>query len=607
MCGSVSMADRGQEVRLAGWVNHRRDHGGLTFIDLRDHTGLLQLVFNPAQSPGAHAVAERCRLEWVVTVTGTVRPRPPGSENPTLPTGEVEVVVSACEVLAQAEAMPLGVGEEAEPDERVRLRYRYLDLRRPRMQRNLRARHRFVKRLRDEADRLGFVDLETPTMILSTPEGARDFIVPSRMIPGHVWALPQSPQIYKQLSMVGGFDRYFQIARCWRDEDLRADRQFEFTQLDLEMSFVEDEEEVCQVLEDMISPAWEEAFGQRPDGPWPRLPYREALDRFGSDKPDIRYGHELKDVSPLFSRTSFQVFRKALDGGGRVRALRIPGGAGIPRSQLEGEWLQVARTYGAGGLAYLIRREGQFQGAIAKFFTEDELGALVQALQVEEGDCILFTAAGDEVSAVSLGAVRVHAARALGWVPEGRVDFLWVTEFPLFESNREGGISPMHHPFTQPQPDDWPLVKTDPLRVRSRAYDIVCNGVELGSGSLRITDPEQQQAIFTALGLSREESERKFGFLMSAFRFGAPPHGGFAAGIDRMVMVGVGEPSIREVIAFPKTQTGSDPLTGAPAQATPEQLSAVGLELARSRMRAAPPASGVLGFAPDPGAAGNSG
>jgi aspartyl-tRNA synthetase len=578
-CGTVSLAERGQRVLLAGWVNHRRDHGGLTFIDLRDHTGVVQLVFNPAKFPQAQAVAERCRLEWVLRVEGVVEPRPEGSENTNLPTGEIEVSVEVCEVLAQAEAMPIGVADEAEADERVRLQYRYLDLRRPRMQRNLRARHRFVKRLRDEADRLGFVEIETPTMIPSTPEGARDFVIPSRMMPGHVWALPQSPQLYKQLSMVAGFDRYFQIAHCWRDEDLRADRQFEFTQLDLEMSFV-DEEEIFEVLESMISTAWEGAFGQPVPVPWPRIPYQESMDRFGSDKPDTRFGNELHDVSSIFQGSGFRVFKGALEAGGTVRALRVPGGGDLTRGDLEGEWLQVARTYGAQGLAYLWRRAGQYEGSIAKFFTAEELAALTQQLGVEEGDCVCFTAGPEGVAATALGAVRLHAARRLGWIPEGRFNFLWITEFPLFEEAAGGGVSPMHHPFTQPHPDDWPLLTTDPLRVRSRAYDIVCNGVEFGSGSLRITRPEQQQAIFAALGLTPEEAERKFGFLISAFRYGAPPHGGFAAGIDRMVMVGMGEPSIREVIAFPKTQTGSDPLTGAPTPVLPEQLAEVGLQLA---------------------------
>lgn len=589
MCGRVGIADVDRNLLLAGWVNHRRDHGGLTFIDLRDHTGVVQLVFDPARSAAAKAVSERCRLEWVLRVEGVVRRRPEGSENPQLPTGEVEVAVDNCQVLGQAEAMPLGVSDEVEADERVRLQYRYLDLRRPRLQANLRARHRFIKRLRDEADEMGFIEIETPTMVPSTPEGARDFIIPSRLWPGHVWALPQSPQIYKQLSMVAGFDRYFQIARCWRDEDPRADRQFEFTQLDLEMSFVEQESEVFEVLERMIASAWEAAFGVAVEIPWPRLPYAEAMLRFGSEKPDTRFGNELEDVSEVFQESGFRVFAEALAQGGTVRALRVPGGARLTRGELEGEWLQVARTYGAPGLAYLWRRAGQYEGAIAKFLSEGELARLSRQLQVEEGDLVCFTAGPTQVAAISLGAVRNFAARQFGWIPEGRFDFSWITEFPLFEPGPNGTVKPMHHPFTQPHPDDWPLMASAPLKVRSRSYDIVCNGVELGSGSLRITDPEQQRTIFGVLGLSPEEAERKFGFLISAFRYGAPPHGGFAAGIDRMVMVGTGEPSIREVIPFPKTQTGADPLTGAPTPAEAAQLAEVGLRLAASPGPSRPP------------------
>ncbi|MHB8393709.1 MAG: aspartate--tRNA ligase [Candidatus Dormibacteria bacterium] len=588
MCGTVSAADQGHPIVVAGWVNHRRDHGGLTFIDLRDHTGVVQLVFNPAKSPSAQAVAERSRLEWVLRVEGTVGLRPEGSDNPNLPTGEIEIAVQSCEVLGQSEAIPLGISDDSTAEERVRLQYRYLDLRRPRMQRNLRARHRFIKALRDAADDMDFVEIETPTMIPSTPEGARDFIVPSRLWPGHVWALPQSPQIYKQLSMVGGFDRYFQIARCWRDEDLRADRQFEFTQLDLEMSFV-DEDEIFEVLEKMISLAFEEAFGIPVPIPWPRLPYAEAIRRYGSDKPDTRFGNELHEVSDIFGQSQFRVFEGAVASGGSVIALRVPGGGELTRGELEGEWLQVARTYGAPGLAYMWRRAGSYEGAIAKFISVAEQVALTTRLGVEDGDLVCFTAGAPRVAATALGAVRLHASRRFSWIPKGQFNFLWVTEFPLFERDvSTGRIGAVHHPFTQPHPDDWSLISTDPERVRSRAYDIVCNGVELGSGSLRITRPDQQAAIFEALGLTAEEAERKFGFLMSAFRYGPPPHGGFAAGVDRIVMLGVGESSIREVIAFPKTQTGGDPMTGSPTPVSVEQLSEVGLRLSPKGLPAKP-------------------
>jgi aspartyl-tRNA synthetase len=558
----------------------------LTFIDLRDHTGVVQLVFNPSRDPEAQEVAERCRLEWVVRVEGVVERRPAGSENPNLITGEIEVAVDSCTVLAQAEAMPLGISDETLAEERVRLQYRYLDLRSPRMQHNLRARHRFIKTLRDVGDELGFTEIETPTMIPSTPEGARDFIVPSRLWPGQVWALPQSPQIYKQLSMVGGFDKYFQIARCWRDEDLRADRQFEFTQLDVEMSFVE-EDEVFEALEAMISRAWASAFGAGAGTPWPRLTFADAMRRFGSDKPDTRFGHELRDVSAVFQGSGFRVFAAAITAGGVVQALRVPGGAELTRGELEGEWLQVARTYGAPGLAYVWRRGGGYEGAIAKFLSAEEQQTLTEALGVEDGDCVCFTAGPARVAATALGAVRLHAARRFGWIPEGRFDFLWVTDFPLFQKDpATGAIGAVHHPFTQPHPDDWGLIETAPEQMRSRAYDIVCNGVELGSGSIRITRPEQQAAIFAALGLGAEEAERKFGFLLNAFKYGPPPHGGFAAGIDRIVMLGVGESSIREVIAFPKTQSGADPMTGSPSAATEEQLAEVGLRLGPKAIQA---------------------
>ncbi len=587
-CGTVEAGEQGREVVLAGWVSHRRDHGGLTFIDLRDHTGVAQLVFNPELAPQAQELASQARLEWVLRVEGTVQLRPAGSENPNLPTGAVEVMVSSCQVLAKAEAMPFNLGEEQHTEERVRLQYRYLDLRSPRMQAHLRARHRFTKALRDEADRLGFVEIETPTMVPSTPEGARDFLIPSRLWPGHVWALPQSPQLYKQLSMVAGFDRYFQIARCWRDEDGRADRQLEFTQLDLEMSFV-DEEEVQTALEAIVGAAWEAAFGLRPSSPWPRLTYAEAQARYGSDKPDTRFGNELHDVSAIFAKTPFRVFAQALATGGAVRALRVPGGAELGRSELEGEWLELARTYGAGGLAYLYRRGGEYEGAIARHLGEGELVELTSALGVEDGDCVCFTAGPEPQAGAALGQVRLLAARRLGWIPPGRFDFLWVTEFPMFELAADGQVSSMHHPFTQPHPDDWGLLASEPLRMRSRAYDIVCNGVELGSGSLRITDPDQQRAILQALGMSDEEAQRKFGFLLTAFRYGAPPHGGFAAGVDRMVMLGCGEATVREVIAFPKTQTGSDPMTGAPTPVAGEQLAEVGLGLAPGLDPSKPP------------------
>ncbi len=577
--GTIGAEAVGAELELVGWVHHRRDHGGLTFLDLRDHTGLLQVVFNPTAAPEAHRAAQRCRLEYVVRVQGRLGRRPAGSENRQLATGEVELAATGVTILSAAEPAPFAIGDERPVDEGVRLQYRYLDLRRPRMQRNLRARHRFVQGLRRSADAMGFIEIETPTLVPSTPEGARDFVVPSRLRPGFVWALPQSPQLYKQLCMVGGLDRYFQIARCWRDEDLRADRQFEFTQLDVEMAFVE-ETDVFAALERLIGDAWAEAFAIPLGAPWPRLTWQAAMERYGSDKPDTRFGNELMTVTEALAGTEVRLFRSALAAGGAIRALRVPGGAQLPRAELEGAWQQVARDAGAAGVVLLPRLADGWQGPIARAMGADELARLAERTATEAGDLLCLVAADERVAGAALGALRLHAARRLGWIPPGRLDFLWITDFPMFERGADGGLQPLHHPFTQVHPDDWPRLESDPLSARSRAYDIVCNGVEIGSGSLRITRPEQQAAIFRVLGLAEDEVEAKFGFLLGAFRHGAPPHGGFAAGIDRLVMLGLGEPSIREVIAFPKTQTGQDPLTGAPTRVTPGQLRDVGLRLA---------------------------
>ena len=580
-CGAPRIEQAGQSVDVYGWVHRRRDLGGLIFIDLRDRSGIVQVKFDPVHAQ-AHATGGELRLETVIHVRGPIVRRPPGTENKELPSGAVEIEAQAVDILNRALPPPFAVNEDGVVDEQLRLRYRYLDLRRQRMARNLQLRHRMAKAIRDFLDDEGFVEIETPVLIRSTPEGARDYLVPSRLKTGHVYALAQSPQLYKQLLMVAGMDRYFQIVRCYRDEDQRADRQPEFTQLDLEMSFVA-EDDVLDVVERCFAHVWKQVLGVAVATPIRRITHADAMLRYGVDKPDLRYKLEIEELSSIFAGTEVKIFRQALDAGGVVRGLRIPvtiGGKEIDALT------EAARGDGAKGLAFWHREAQGWRSPITKFFTERELAGLEQATGAQPGDVVVAVADRPEVAAAALGSVRKSAARSLGLIDERAFEFVWVTEFPLFERSKEtGDVTAAHHPFTSPRPEDVALLASEPMRVRARAYDLVLNGTELGSGSIRIHDPEMQQRVFSGLGMAREDAERRFGFLLDAFRYGAPPHGGFAYGLDRVVMLAAGEQTIREVIAFPKNQQAEEVMTDAPAPADPKQLRELGLELVRPPLK----------------------
>jgi aspartyl-tRNA synthetase len=580
-CGTLRAVHEGQAVTLKGWVNRRRDLGGLVFLDLRDRSGLVQVVVEPGS--GAFKTAERLRSEFVVEVTGRVRARPEGQRSERLATGAVEVVASNVIVLSEARTPPFlvdGTVDASEVSEELRLKYRYLDLRRPEALRPLLVRHRVLKAIWDFLDAEGFVQVETPLLTLSTPEGARDFVVPSRTQPGSFYALPQSPQLFKQLLMMAGVERYFQIARCFRDEDLRADRQPDFTQLDLEMSFVT-QDELLDLNERLMRAVTKAALGVALDLPFVRLGYEDAMNRFGSDKPDLRFGLELKDLSQTFAKTSFRGFRGVLAAGGSVKALPVPAEHAhqLSRKRL-GELEERAKTHGAKGLAWLRREGDGFAGPIAKFLSSDEVTALT-AYAPTAGDLLLIVADAWRVACEALGAVRTALGRELGLIPEGVYRFLWVVDFPLLEPDEEtGGYTYIHHPFTRPREEDLPLLETDPGRVRAWAYDLVLNGFEIGGGSLRIYDQATQLKMFAALGISEKEARERFGFFLDALAYGAPPHGGVAWGLDRLVMLFSGAQSLRDVIAFPKNQRGGDPLTGAPAPLSAAQLAELSLAVA---------------------------
>jgi aspartyl-tRNA synthetase len=566
-------------VRIAGWIHRRRDHGGLVFVDLRDRSGLVQVVFNPEHAPAAHAKAHELRSEWVMSVVGEVVRRSDETVNPELPTGEVEVRADEVDVLAEAATPPFPLDEEeTATDEALRLRHRYLDLRREPMQRRLALRHEVVKAIRDHLSELDFLEIETPVLTKSTPEGARDFVVPSRMQRGRFYALPQSPQLFKQLLMIAGYERYYQIARCFRDEDLRADRQPEFTQLDLEMAFVS-EEDVLDVTETTLRAALA-VGGVELDVPLPRINYTEAIERFGSDRPDLRYGLQIRDLGEALRGTGFNVFRKVLEEDGVVRGLNA-GAHELSRAELDG-LVEFAQGQGAGGLVWAYVEEGDegagWRSPVAKFLEPGEIAAVGTALEASPGDLLLLVADEAGVVAQTLGALRTHLAAQFGLAAADAVEALWVTDFPLVEWNDdEGRWDPLHHPFTSPSEDSLDLLERNPGAARARGYDVIINGAEIGGGSIRINRPDVQRMVFQALGIGHADAEEKFGFLIEALDQGAPPHGGIALGLDRLVALLARRESIRDVIAFPKTATGADLLTGAPAPLEQRQLRELGI------------------------------
>ena len=571
-CGELRESEVGQEVVVCGWVSRRRDHGGLIFVDLRDRSGYVQVVYDEAKmNDGTFHKAESLRSEFVIAVRGSVRARSEDTVNPKMETGKIEIVCSELRILNKAKTPPFYIQDDLDVDEMLRLKYRYLDLRRPEMQKNIMLRHRVAKIMRDYFDRLGFLEIETPMLCKSTPEGARDFLVPSRLNPGNFYALPQSPQIYKQILMVAGFEKYFQIVRCFRDEDLRADRQPEFTQLDIEMSFT-DQETILTMMEGMMGELFEKALGTKLETPFLRMTWDDAMERFGSDKPDLRFGMELLDISEEVKGSTFKVFSSVLEAGGKVKAIKVDDYADIPRRELDG-LVEYVQGYGAKGMAWIQYSTEGVKSPFKKFYSDEVFEKIKEKCGAKTGDLLLIVADKPLAVAQSLGALRLEMGRRRNLIDPNKLCFLWVVDFPMFEySEEEKRWKAMHHPFTAPRDEDVQYLLTDPGRVKAIAYDMVLNGVEIGGGSLRIYNSELQEKVFEAIGLTLEEARQKFGFMLDAFQYGTPPHGGLAFGLDRLVMLMAKRPSIRDVIPFPKTQSASDVMAQAPSEVDEKQL-----------------------------------
>ncbi len=577
-CGELDIKGLGQEVVLMGWVQRRRDHGGVIFVDLRDREGITQVVFNPAISAEVHTKAHEIRNEYVLAVRGKVDPRPAGMINSKLKTGAIEVTVAELRILNRAQTPPFLIEDNLEVSETIRLKYRHIDLRRPQIQKNIILRHKAARSTRNYLDQGGFLEIETPVLTRSTPEGARDYLVPSRVNPGQFYALPQSPQMFKQLFMIAGFDRYYQIVRCFRDEDLRADRQPEFTQIDIEMSFV-DEEDVMEITEGMMAAVFKDVLGLELKRPFPRLTYADATGRYGLDKPDVRFGLELNDISDIVAGSGFKVFADAVKKGGIVKALNAKGCIDFSRKEID-DLTDFVSIYRAKGMAWIKVRESEWQSPLTKFFTAAEKEALTRRIGMEPGDLVFFVADQSKIVNEALGHLRNHLGQKLKLIDEDDFRFVWITRFPMFEySETEQRLQALHHPFTSPLETDYAQLGQDPLAVESRAYDLVLNGFEIGGGSIRIHQRDIQEKIFETLGMTPQTYEEKFGFLLDALQSGAPPHGGIAIGFDRLVMLLCGESSIREVIAFPKTQKAACLLTNAPSETTKAQLDELSLRL----------------------------